>query len=136
MKVINFVIFSIAFILSACSSKNDSGGGLNPFTPQNTQTSSVKIDVSHLESTQYTDVIEFYFKPSTNITISKVDVAVLSFTDVLHGDSQTIYEKDLWSMLVGYQGVEVGQEWTFVFHGKDTGTTKDFQVTTKYIVNN
>ena len=135
MKIFNFILLALTVVLSACSSKDDEGGGLNPFAPNNTA-SSVTINVSHLESTQYTDVIEFYFKPSTGITITKVDVAVQTFTDVLQGDSQTVYEKDQWSMLVGYQGVEVGQEWTFIFHGKDAAANKDFQVTTKYVVNN
>lgn len=135
MKTYNFILLTFTLFISACSSKDDDGGGLNPLVPNNTS-SSVTINVSHLESTQYTDVIEFYFKSSANITISKVDVAVQTFTDVLQGDSQIIYEKDQWSMLVGYQGVEVGQEWTFTFHGKDAATNKDFQVTTKYVVNN
>lgn len=135
MKVLNFIILSLTVALSACSSKDGDGGGLNPLAPVNSN-SSITINVAHLESTQYTDVIEFYFKPSVNITISKVDVAMQNFTEVLQGDSQTIYEKDQWSMLVGYQGVEVGQEWTFTFHGKDAATNKDFQVTAKYVVNN
>ncbi len=137
MKIINLIIIAFAFVFSACSSKDDDGGGgLNPFAPQNTQTSSVKIEISHLESTQYADVIDFYFKPSVNITLSKVDIAVLDFNDVLQGDSQTVYEKDNWYMLVGYQGVEVGQTWSFTFHGKNMENNKDFQVTTKYTVNN
>ncbi len=134
MKIFNFVLLALTVILSACSSKDSDGGGLNPLAT-NTTNPSLTIDVSHLESNQYTDVIEFHFKPSVNITISNVDVAVLTFTDVLQGDSQTIYEKDQWNMLVGYQGVEVGQEWAFTFHGKDAATSKDFQLTAKYVVN-
>ena len=136
MRIFNLFLLAVSLILSACSNKDSDGGGLNPLAPQNTQSASVTIDISHLESTQYADVIEFYFKPSVNITLTKVDVAVLNFTDVLQGDSQTIYEKDNWYMLVGYQGVEVGQTWSFTFHGKDVTNNKDFQVTSKYIVNN
>ena len=134
IKIFNFILLAFTLILSACSSKDEDGGGFNPLI-STTPNSSITISVSHLESTQYADVIEFYFRPSANITISKVDVAVQTFTDVLQGDSQTVYEKEQWSMLVGYQGVEVGQEWTFIFHGKDAATSKDFQVTTKYVVN-
>lgn len=135
MKIFNFILLTFTLFISACSSKDDDGGGLNPLAPNNSS-STATISISHLESTQYADVIEFYFKPSISITITKVDAAVLTFTDVLQGDSQTVYEKDNWHMLVGYQGVEVGQEWTFTFHGKDATTNKDFQVTAKYVVNN
>ncbi|VAX26151.1 hypothetical protein MNBD_IGNAVI01-3146 [hydrothermal vent metagenome] len=135
MKISNYILFVLTAIVPVYTRKDGDDKGLNSLMPTH-ENSSTTIDISHLESTQFNDVIEFYFKPSVNITISKVDVAMKNFTDILPGDSQTIYEKDQWSMMVGYQGVDVGQEWVFVISGKDSSNNKDYQITTKYVVNN
>ncbi len=136
MKTFNLIVLAFAFLLSSCSSDDDEGGGgLNPLGSPN-QNSSVTINVSHLESETYQDVIEFYFKSSVDITINKVELSVMDFNDELQGDTQTVYQKDEWYMLVGYQGVEVGQEWMFTFYGKESTNNNDYKVTTKYVVNN
>lgn len=135
MKIVGIIIIAFSFILGSCSKNDDDSSG-NPLGPGGgSQAASVSIDVSHLESTQYANVIEFYFKPSTLITLSKVDVAVGSFTDALAGDSQTQYQKDQWYMMVGYEGVEVGQQWTFTFYGKEVDANRDFNTTVTYVVN-
>ena len=135
LKIVNFIVFTFSFVFSVSRNKGDRNSTLNPLAVGNKdQRSTVRIDISHLESTEYANVIEFYFKPSQSFTLSKVNVAVLSFTDEIKGDSLTVYNKDNWHMLVGYQGVEVGQQWSFTFYGKELTNNKDFKITLKYVV--
>lgn len=95
----------------------------------------IYLDISHLESSQYPDTVELYFRSSSSITISKIKIRVGKFRDELSGDSTMQFEKDRWYMMGGYEGVEPGQEWTVTFFGREVSSNKKFKATTKYVVN-
>ncbi|MBI9073240.1 MAG: hypothetical protein JEY94_16675 [Melioribacteraceae bacterium] len=137
MKIIGIVMLCFSFLFVSCSKDSDDSNS-NPLAPGiggNQENSSVRFEVSHLESSQMEGVIEFYCKPSANVKISKVDVSVLQFTDVLDGDNQTVYQANQWYLLGGYEGVEAGQVWTFRFTGLLAENNSNFTVTSTYTVN-
>jgi hypothetical protein len=95
----------------------------------------VSIMMSYLQSKRYENVIEFWFKPSTGIQITKVDVSIDKFTDTIMGDSQTIYSNDQWYLLVGYEGVENDQEWKFDFYVKIDNSQIVCKLEAKCVIN-
>ncbi|MCW8848871.1 MAG: hypothetical protein OQJ81_02750 [Melioribacteraceae bacterium] len=78
--------------------------------------------------------IEFLFKPSVDVIITKVDVEMGGATDLVEGDATTVYQADTWYSIAGYNGVESGQKWTFVFTGKVSGSNQDYSVSADYTV--
>jgi hypothetical protein len=130
IKIIGVITLVFSFIFSSYGKSDD----MEPLS-QNSFSSSVKIDISHLESTLYKNVVEFYFKSSALISISKIKLNVGTFNDELRGDLQTQFKREQWYMLGGYEGVEIGQQWIFTFYGKEVEANKGFKTTTNYVVN-
>lgn len=138
MKILGILMICFSFLLVSCSKDGDDGGS-NPLTPGltgNQNNNSVQIEVSHLESKEYQNAVEFYFKPSANIKVSKVDVSVMDFKDELDGDNQTIYQAEQWYLISAYEGVEEGQKWSFKFTGVLAENNQSYTVTSVYTVNN
>lgn len=134
MKLTNFVLLSLSILISSCNKKSDDSDS-NPLSPGGANdNSSVNIEIIHQESQEYYNVVEFWFKPHSNIRVEKVAVKVSNFEDTLDGNLDTVYEKDRWYLLSGYEGVELGQVWSFTFHGKIDPSDQGFQKTISYTV--
>ena len=96
-------------------------------------TSEVAIQISH-RAGQDPNTTEFIFKPSVDITITKVDVQVNNFNDTLNGDGTTVFSKDSWYVLAGYSGVASGQQWKFTFYGKIAASGNDYTTSVDYTI--
>ncbi|MCB0730204.1 MAG: hypothetical protein KDC88_04145 [Ignavibacteriae bacterium] len=78
--------------------------------------------------------VQFLFKPSVDIKITKVNVEMGGATDELTGDNTTVYNGNNWHVLAGYTGVESGQDWSFTFTGTIVSNNQSYSVTSKYKV--
>jgi len=131
IKLIGIITLAFSF-LSPISSKSCDSGKIS-FSEEFNDT--IFLDVSHLESSQYADTIELYFRSSSSITISKIKISVGKFGDELSGDSIMQFEKDRWYIMGEYEGVESGQEWAITFYGREVSSNRKFKATTRYVVN-
>ena len=86
----------------------------------------VEIMITNTESNNLENVTEFWFKPSENIRISKVEISLPGFEDSILGDESSEYKNNQWYLLVGYEGIEIGQKWQFIFYGTVVGKTNQF----------
>ena len=93
-----------------------------------------KIDIVHQQSASIDNITEFWFRPTDDIKINRVEIRLGSFEDEIIADAQTIFEKNQWRQLVGYENVKPGQKWRFIISGlyieKDIRFTKVCKYTT------
>ena len=76
-----------------------------------------KIDIVHQQSASIDNITEFWFRPTNDIKINRVEIRLGLFEDEIIADAQTIFEKKQWHQLVGYENVQNGQKWRFVIFG-------------------
>jgi len=116
------------------SNNSDFTSNVNYTIPAGFQgtTNSVSFEIGY-QAGQQGDV-EFLFKPSVDVIITKVDVEMGGQTDMVEGDNTTIYNADTWYILAGFNGVASGQTWTFKFTGKISATNQEYSITTQYTV--
>ena len=78
--------------------------------------------------------VDFLFKPSVDVKITKVDVKMGDASDKVDGDGTTVCSGGKWYVLAGYNGVESGQQWSFTFVGKTASDDKDYNVISNYTI--
>jgi len=75
----------------------------------------LNIEITHKESTTHDNVTEFWFRPNKKINLIKVIVRIENDEDVIEGNKETEYSNNDWHLLVGYEDVRTGDNWTFTF---------------------
>jgi len=120
-------LFAVA-VISGCS-KN--GNVMGPNNPAN-----VSFQIS--QQPGINGGTEFLFKPSVNISISKI---ISTYQPQQFGDTISfanvnyVYSKDTTYIINEYTGVANGQQWNFNFTGSVPGqTNSNYNVTSNYTV--
>lgn len=123
--------FLIPFIFVAAILAGIAGcGSDNPVAPN----ADVNFAIAQNAGTTGT---EFYIKPSVDVKISKVIVALpsASFGDtIVNPNPNYIFSKDTFYYVGEYTGVTSGQQWQFTFSGFTASANQAFNKTVNYTV--
>lgn len=116
------------------SNNSDFTSTVNYIVPANFGggTGSVSFEISSQAGQQ--GGVDFLFKPSIDVKITKVDVEMGGATDVVTGDGTTVYSANNWYVLAGYNAVSSGQQWNFTFTGNIASNNQGYNVTVNYTI--
>jgi hypothetical protein len=134
-KIISLLVSVLLLIAAGCSDNpTSSTGGIGDGNNGGTNSGTVTFTI--MSQAGQNGGIEFYTKPSVDITITSVNVKVPAenYDETYQGDGTTIYPKDQWQLMDEFTGVTSGMQFTFIFVGKTSPDKKDFNVTVNYTV--